>query len=76
MLLITLVLKWKVRLHITLKHSEIAADVNVEVLEPGSSLVMFLHKYFPDTPGTRLTRPTRNSPALCDTQVLFAYCFH
>ncbi|VIO87929.1 Uncharacterized protein BM_BM5027 [Brugia malayi] len=42
--------QWKVRLHITLKHSEIAADVNVEVLEPGSSLVMFLHKYFPDTP--------------------------
>ncbi|EJD75776.1 hypothetical protein LOAG_17140 [Loa loa] len=42
--------QWKVRLHITLKHSEIAADVNVEVLEPGSNLVMFLHKYFPDTP--------------------------
>lgn len=55
-LLITVVFKWKVRLHITLKHSEIAADVNVEVLEPGSNLIMFLHKYFPDTPGTHHTQ--------------------
>lgn len=49
--------QWKVRLHITLKHSEIAADVNVEVLDAGSNLVMFLHKYFPDTPGMSCTPP-------------------
>lgn len=42
--------QWKVRLHITLKHSEKAAEVNVEALEAGSNLDVFLHKYYPEIP--------------------------
>ncbi|VDK44557.1 unnamed protein product [Anisakis simplex] len=42
--------QWRVRLHITLKHSEKAAEVNVEALEAGSNLDVFLHKYFPEIP--------------------------
>lgn len=38
-------------MHITLKHSEKAAEVNVEALEAGSNLDVFLHKYYPEIPG-------------------------
>lgn len=72
--------QWKVRLHITLKHSEKAAEVNVEVLEAGSNLEVFLHKYFPEVPAdeeeTRMLlqfqnlapkeEPRSSSPAVCD----------
>uniref|UniRef100_A0A0N5CU57 C2H2-type domain-containing protein n=1 Tax=Thelazia callipaeda TaxID=103827 RepID=A0A0N5CU57_THECL len=43
---------WKVRLHIMLKHSEIAAEVDIVTMEAGSNPLIFIHKYFPDTPTT------------------------
>jgi len=37
-----------VRLHISLKHAEQAADTAVNALAAGSNYMLFISKYFPD----------------------------
>jgi DNA-directed RNA polymerase subunit RPC12/RpoP len=38
--------QWKVRLHISVKHAEKAADVAVEQREQSKNPMIFLHKFF------------------------------
>uniref|UniRef100_A0A915DK23 C2H2-type domain-containing protein n=1 Tax=Ditylenchus dipsaci TaxID=166011 RepID=A0A915DK23_9BILA len=43
--------QWKVRLHISVKHAERAADIPVNALAAGTNYVLFLHRFFPEIPG-------------------------
>uniref|UniRef100_A0A914EIG9 C2H2-type domain-containing protein n=1 Tax=Acrobeloides nanus TaxID=290746 RepID=A0A914EIG9_9BILA len=43
--------QWKVRLHITVKHPEKAAEVAVNTLPAGSNYTVFIRRFFPDIPG-------------------------
>ncbi|KAH7713937.1 zinc finger protein [Aphelenchoides avenae] len=59
--------EWKVRLHIVKHHADRAAEVSPSLLPAGHNYAIFVHRFFPDVPGSDEDDFGKGIVELCDS---------